>query len=238
MRVRLVVTPNHACSYLPGRVSRNRAVWADSLPGSLYHRFMDAGFRRSGKVLYQPACGGCRECRSIRVPVATFRPGKSQRRCLRKNADLVVASGRAVATDEKFDLYRRYVTQWHGKDAAEEDRASFESFLYDSPVETVEYTYRDPAGRLLAVGICDVCPESFSTVYFYHNPADARRSLGTFGALYEIEAARGMGIPHYYLGFWINGCGTMDYKSRFRPAEVLHPDGIWRPLEEGAVGDD
>ena len=170
----------------------------------------------------------------MRVPVARFRASKSQRRCWRRNQDLVVAAGEPMPTDEKFDLYLRYVTRWHDKQKGEEDRESFEDFLYRSPVETVEYNYRDTAGRLLAVGICDVCSESFSTVYFYHDPEESRRGLGTFGALYELEQAGLLGIPYYYLGYWIPGCGTMEYKSSFRPNEVLHPDGVWRPI----VGDE
>ena len=232
LRVRLVVAPEHPCPYLPGRTARSRAFWADRLPGSVYHRFMDAGFRRSGKVFYQPACRGCRECWPMRVPVAGFRASKSQRRCWRRNQDLVVTAGEVAPTDEKFGLYLRYVTRWHRKDKGEEDRESFEEFLYRSPVESVEYTYRDPGGRLLAVGICDVCAESFSTVYFYHDPDETRRGLGTFGALYELEQAGLLGIPYYYLGYWIRGCGAMEYKSSFRPNEVLHPDGIWRPTCE------
>jgi arginine-tRNA-protein transferase len=198
------------------------------MPGEVYHRFMDAAFRRSGKVFYQPVCRGCRACQPVRVPVATFRPSKSQRRCWRKNQDLSVSSGDPHPTDEKFDLYLRYVCAWHGKDRSEEDRDGFEEFLYDSPVDSVEYTYRDASGHLLAVGICDVCPQSLSSVYFYFDPDHAGRSLGTFGAMYEMEQAVRAGIPFYYLGYWIEGCGAMQYKNTFRPCEVLHADGVWR----------
>ena len=38
-----------------------------------------------------------------------------------------------------------------------------------------------------------------------------------------------MNLPHLYLGFWIEGCRAMEYKSNFRPSEILHPDGSWRP---------
>ena len=232
VKVRLLVLPEHDCSYLPGRRSASRAFMVGEMPGEVYHRFMDAGFRRSGKLVYQPVCRGCRACVSLRVPVATFQPGKSQRRCWRKNQDLTVTAGEPIPTEEKYDLYRRYATQWHGKadDADDDGWDSFESFLYDSPVKTIEFCYRDTAGRLVAVGICDVCPQSLSSVYFYHDPAESRRGLGTFGALYEIEAARAAGVPHYYLGYWISGCGAMEYKSSFRPCEVLGPDGAWRPL--------
>ena len=236
VKVRLVTLPAHACSYLPGRRSVSRAFMAREMPADVYHRFMDAGFRRSGKLVYQPVCPGCRACVPLRVPVAGFTATKSQRRCWRKNQDLVVTSGPPEPTEEKFDLYRRYVTEWHGKagDADADRWESFESFLYDSPVETLEFCYRDAAGRLLAVGICDLSPRSLSSVYFYHDPADARRGLGTFGALYEIEFARRSGIPHYYLGYWVAGCGTMAYKANFGPAEGLEPDGVWRPLDAPA----
>lgn len=228
--VRLLVLPEHDCSYLPGRRSISRAFMTQRMPPEVYHRFMDAGFRRSGKLVYQPVCAGCRECVPLRVPVAGFRSTKSQRRCWRKNQDLALTSNLPVATEEKFDLYRRYATGWHDKPEADEGWEAFESFLYDSPVETLEFCYRDASGRLLAVGICDACPGSLSSVYFYHDPAESSRGLGTFGALCEIEAARAWGMPHYYLGYWVAGCGAMEYKSSFGPCEVLDSDGVWRLL--------
>jgi arginyl-tRNA--protein-N-Asp/Glu arginylyltransferase len=228
IRLEMVEGQPHPCSYLPGRTARTRAFYADRMPGELYHRFMDAGFRRSGQVVYQPVCSGCRRCMPIRVPVATFRASKSQRRCERRNADLLISIGRPVATDEKYALYRRYVTEWHGGEA-DHDRQEFEAFLYESPVETLEFCYRDPDGALLAVGICDVCAQSLSSVYFYHEPAHHKRGLGVYGAIKEIEFARRSSIPYYYLGYWVSGCRTMQYKSDYRPCEILHPDGVWRP---------
>ena len=92
----------------------------------------------------------------------------------------------------------------------------------------MEISYRDPAGKLLGVGICDVCSDSLSAVYFYFDPDEARRSLGTFSAIWEIEWAKHTGIPYYYLGYWVSGCGAMEYKASFRPCEMLGTDGIWR----------
>ena len=71
-------------------------------------------------------------------------------------------------------------------------------------------------------------------MYFYFDPAEGRRGLGTGGAVYEIETAAKLGIPYYYLGYWVDGCGAMVYKADFRPAEVLGPDGAWRPAERNA----
>src|SRR3954466_10200847 len=181
---------------------------------------MGPGFQRSGGLFYQPTCAGCRACVPIRVPVERFTPSKSQRRTLRRNNDLIVTTNpRPVVSDEKFAVYARYTRDWHGK--ADEDFEGFASFLYASPVETIEFEYRDGAGRLIAVGICDVCTRSLSSVYFYFDPDASARGLGTFGVLREIEFARERGIPHYYLGYVIGGCGAMAYKASFRPHEVL-----------------
>jgi arginine-tRNA-protein transferase len=232
--VRLIGLPAHACSYLPERQATSRAFFAGRMSPELYHDFMDAGFRRSGRVVYQPICKGCRRCLSLRVPVEQFRPDKSQRRSVRRNADLVIAQGPPIPTDEKFVLYRKYIEQWHGgelkpddDDEYEDDRQSFESFLYESPVESIEFTYRTPRGELLAVGICDVSRRSLSSVYFYFDPAQAKRGLGTFGAMHELSVARAAGIPYYYLGYWVRGCAAMQYKANFRPCQLLMPDGRW-----------
>ena len=226
--VPLTVLGDHACSYLPGRIATSRAFFASGLSPELYHEFMNAGFRRSGRLVYQPVCRGCRACVQIRVPVDRFTPHKSQRRCGRQNQDLIVSAEDPEPTDEKYELYRRYQIEWHSKDAASEDRESFESFLYDSPVQSVEFCYRNQAGKLLAVGICDVAPQSLSSVYFYHDPAEFRRGLGIFGALYEIAKARMLQIPYYYLGYWVVGCSAMNYKATFEPNEILSADGQWR----------
>lgn len=229
LRLRLTTLPPHECPYLPGRAAQNRAFLAEQLSSQTYDRFMDSGFRRSGRIVYQPVCAGCRACVPIRIPLATFRPNKSQRRCWRRNQDLVVTIDDApIGDEESFELYRRYVTHWHQSHTDETNRADFIAFLYDSPVRTLEFKYRDAAGRLLAVGICDVSSRALSSVYFYFDPSERRRGLGTFGALYEIDHARRQALEHYYLGYWVAGCGSMSYKASFRPFELLCGDGVWR----------
>ncbi|MEM6561912.1 MAG: hypothetical protein AAF656_09935, partial [Planctomycetota bacterium] len=151
--ITLPVLSPHDCPYLPGRTARSRAFMIDRLPPTVYDELMDAGFRRSGKLVYQPACEGCRECRPIRVVTAAFTPSKSQRKVLRRNDDVHVTFEANRLTDEKFDLYRRYYADWHGRD--DHDREDLRRFLYDSPVHTIDMLYRDDAGKLLAVGVCD-----------------------------------------------------------------------------------
>jgi leucyl-tRNA---protein transferase len=231
VRVPLTVLPPRECPYLPGRIETVRGFLCDDMPGAMYHAFMDRAFRRSGRFFYQPVCSGCRECQPIRVPAATFAPSKSQRRVWRRNQDVRVAvTPSPHPSPEKLDLYLRYQRDRHNPDRPD-DAEAFADFLYRDAVDTLEFAYRDAAGKLIGVGIGDVCRQSLSSVYFFFDPAESRRSLGVFSAMWEIAFAARRGIPHYYLGYYVRGCAAMSYKSDFRPFELLAPDGAWRPPE-------
>jgi arginine-tRNA-protein transferase len=225
--VPLVMLGAHDCPYLPNRQARDRAFLAENVDPGAYEQLMDTGFRRSGRVVYQPSCRTCRACRPVRVDVDQFKPGKRFRRTLNRNKDITVITGQLEPTPEKFDLYHRYQSRRHGE-RDHLDWPGFVDFLYDTPVRTREFCYRDDGGKLLAVGICDIGRRSVSSVYFYYDATQTRRSLGTFGALWEIQYAREQRLPHYYLGFWVDGCSAMEYKTHFQPYEILGTDGTWR----------
>lgn len=224
----VTTTAPYPCPYLEACSSVSRGFRCGELPGAAYQKLLDAGFRRSGRVFYQPACPGCRACVPLRVPVGRFRASRSQRRVWKRNCDLRVSFGRPELTEERRALYARYMAARHDREEVG-TREDLEDFLYRSPTDTVEMLYRDGEGRLLAVGVCDVTPLCLSSVYFFFDPEESRRGLGTFGSLVEIRAAASMGLRHYYLGFWIRGCRKMEYKARFRPHELLGTDGRWRP---------
>ena len=235
INVPLTVLPSHECHYLPGQVATIQAFMTEQIPAPVFEKLLDAGFRRSGTLIYQPVCHSCRECLPIRIPVGRFKPTKSQRRCAKLNADLLISNGTPQLTDEKLNLYNRYIDQWHatgGEVSQANDHAAVEAFLYNSPMQTLEFCYRTPSMKLVAVGIVDVTPRVLSSVYFYFDPAEQRRGLGNFGALVEIDYAREHSLPFYHLGYWIQSSAKMNYKSRFGPAEVLGTDRAWHPLAQ------
>jgi leucyl-tRNA---protein transferase len=41
----------------------------------------------------------------------------------------------------------------------------------------------------------------------------------------HVVRAAHAGLPYVYLGYWIDGCRRMEYKTRFQPMEALGPDG-------------
>jgi Arginine-tRNA-protein transferase, C terminus len=59
------------------------------------------------------------------------------------------------------------------------------------------------------------------------------RSLGTFNILSLLAAARERELPHVYLGYYVEGCRSMEYKRKFRPNEVLGADGAWETFDAG-----
>lgn len=161
----------------------------------------------------------------MRLPVAAFRPDRNQRRCLRRNEDLVLSAESALGAGH-YELYRRYLRARHpGGGMDPEDREAFHSFLSNSWGGTEILAARDRGGRLLAGGVIDRVPQGLSAVYTWFEPEERRRSLGTFMVLAEIERARALGLPYLYLGYWVPGSATMDYKRAFRPLEVLGASG-------------
>jgi leucyl-tRNA---protein transferase len=227
-RPRLLLGTEHPCSYLERRLARS--VFVDpqlTLDAPRYGALLDLGFRRSGSYVYRPACGACQECRPVRLPVAEFRPDRAQRRCRRDNADLRL-SIEAGLSDEHYALYRRYLLARHpGGGMDPDDREAFHAFLSSHWGNSEILAARDGAGRLLAGGVIDRVPHGLSAVYTWFDPAHEARGLGTFMILGEIERARALGAPYLYLGYWVPGSPTMDYKRRFRPLEVLGAEG-WR----------
>jgi len=230
-----LTTPPSRCSYLPDRLSSMEYVFVAQASAAEYQNRLVKGWRRFGRAFFHPVCKSCQECLSLRVPVGAFHPDRSQKRAMKANIDVKVVITEPEVTDEKLRLYDRFHEHqcadkgWpaHGpKDPMD----YLESFV-DNPFPTEEWQYF-VGDRLVGVGYVDVLPQAMSAIYFFYDPEEHGRSLGTFNVLRVIESARERGIPHVYLGYNVDGCRSLEYKSRFRPNEVLSSDGSWKPFRE------
>jgi arginine-tRNA-protein transferase len=218
------------CPYVQGRAARFSGFDCDRpLPEGLYESLMQVNFRRNGSVVYRPDCGGCSDCRMIRIPVEAVELSRAQRRCLKRNQDLTITLESAQPTDEKHLLYRKYLIARHASPSPDEDamdgsREEFESFLYSSCVATEDLVFRDRSGTLLAVSVVDLEPRSLSAVYCYFDPDESfKRSLGIFNILTLVGEAQRRGLDYVYLGYWLGDSKKMNYKSTFQPSEVWSP---------------
>jgi len=224
------------CEYLPDREWSLQYEVVGELSRSEYQTRLKAGWRRFGYSLFRPGCPGCRMCQSLRVPVAAFEPDRSQRRAWAANdGRVVLVIGEPSATRDKLDLYDRFHLFQHGHKGWPDHGPTsaidyIESFV-DHPFATEEWCYyRD--GRLVGVGYVDALPEGLSAIYFYYDPRERNRSPGTFNVLSILREAAARGLPHVYLGYYVEGCRSLEYKARFCPNEVLGEDGVWRRFRE------
>jgi len=226
--VRLFQTLPHACGYYSGRTAQNLVIDpASPHLAQIYDVALAKGYRRAGGHVYRPHCPRCTACVAARIPVDTFRPDRSQRRCLARNADLSLTLAPAMFRAEYFELYERYLAARHaGGGMDDPEPEDFSRFLYTdwSPTRFVELRL---GPRLMAVAVTDFATSGLSAVYTFYDPAAATRGLGTYAILRQIELAREHGLGHVYLGFWIAAHPKMDYKARFRPLELLGDAG-WR----------
>ncbi|MFQ3621662.1 MAG: arginyltransferase [Spirochaetales bacterium] len=214
------------CPYLKGRTWITNFFVARTFPVELYETLLSEKFRRSGTLFYKNTCKRCSSCIPLRIPVQEFRPSPSMKKCLRKNRDVTIEETSIQFDPQVSDLYRRYCNFKHGKEHTSEQEDGFIRFLCTSPIETrmLRYLVR---GNLIGASWIDILPRSFSSVYFAFDPAEARRSLGTYSVLKEIELAKQAGKLYYHLGFYVPGSPKMEYKARFKPHELL-VSGVWQ----------
>lgn len=228
--IKLYATHEHPCSYLDSKLAKTAFVDpAIEINGAIYSELSDYGFRRSGEHVYRPHCSECQACTPIRIPTATFKPSKSQKRCLKRNKDIVMTVVEDISSDEHYELYERYITLRHADgDMFPPSRKQYDDFL--APVWGVtQYLEFRLEGKLLGVAVTDKLDLGLSAIYTYFEPEETTRSLGVFGVLREIELAKEMQLPYLYLGFWIKDCQKMSYKINYKPLQMLL-NGKWLTL--------
>lgn len=231
------LTAPSPCPYLEGQFERkvfthlvgNKAAEMNDL-------LTQGGFRRSQNIAYRPACETCRACVSVRILAQEFTVSRNMRRVLQQNRDLVGTMSDAQPSTEQYSLFRSYLDARHRLGGMSDMTVlDYAMMVEDTHVDTkiIEYRRRGPGsfitgkgeGELIAVALTDRMADGLSMVYSFFNPGMEERSLGTFMILDHIERARAMGLPHVYLGYWVNGSRKMGYKMRFQPQEHLGPKG-------------
>lgn len=239
------LTAPSACPYIEGQFERKvfTHLVGQKAP-ELNDLLTQGGFRRSQNIAYRPACESCRACVSVRILADRFKPTRNMRRITQLNADLVGAVHDAEPTTEQYSLFRTYLDARHRRGGMSDMTVlDYAMMVEDTHVDTkiIEYRKRGPdsfitgkgQGELIAVALTDRMGDGMSMVYSFYNPDYADRSLGTYMILDHIERTRAAGLPHVYLGYWVNGSRKMAYKIRFQPQEHLGPKG-WEPFEAEA----
>lgn len=233
-------TPEHPCNYLADQRARLEIINILEVSSDVDEQSLALGVRRFGRTYFRPACASCRACLALRVPIETFAPSKSQRRVVRKNADVrleilpAMIPGDETLDPKLIDLHQRYHLERHEQRGwPHPDRERTESFeenyihsFLDNPVPTWEFRYWLDQ-QLIGVSYVGETQQSLNAIYSFYEPDLRDRSLGTFNVLSQLAEANRRGKRYLYLGYYVSKCQSLAYKANFKPHEIYW-NGVWR----------
>jgi len=221
--LRQYTTAPHPCSYLPGEEASTLFVDPEAeINQKTYSYLTQRGYRRSGNYLYKPDCLQCSACLSLRIPVNDYTFGRSDKRILQRNRDLSSIQVEHIFQDAFYQLYKDYITSRHQDgDMYPPSLEQYRGFL-NNPFGNTEYhAFIDEQQAIKAVAVIDRLDDGLSAIYTFFDAQEDKRSLGTYAILWQIQQAQKLGLDYVYLGYWVKQCPKMNYKTRFRPAEIL-----------------
>lgn len=206
---------------------------------ALMDRLWAEGWRHFGRDFFRYSltlsdAGALQTIQPLRMALSAFRPSKSQRRVLRRNAGVEVRIVPAAVDAEREAMFFR-----HRERFVSNIPESLRIFIPEAepghtPCECVNVEVRT-GNRLIAVSYLDVGDTAVSSVYAMFEPYEAARSLGTFTLLTEIAWAAARGKRWLYPGYATLDSSHYDYKKSFRPLEYYDWHGRWLPLMANAA---
>ncbi|MFL5340849.1 MAG: arginyltransferase [Gemmataceae bacterium] len=219
------------CHYLPDQVWRLEYELVGRVSRDEYLQRMRDGWRRFGHTMFKPKCASCTACRTLRVLAAQFRPNRSQRRvrklnegALRLEIGLPSVSAQKLALYDKYHAFQVAAKDW--PEHAPKDAADYIDSYVDNPFPVQEWCFY-LGDRLVGVGYVDDLPGALSAIYFFYDPDERDRSLGTWNVLCLINEAARRDVPHVYLGYFVDGCQSLEYKANYLPNQIREADGTW-----------
>jgi len=228
---------DYDCAYIPNNKVRMRYKYVNNANKLFATAVIQRGWRRFGRYFFYPTCGDCNECKSIRIDVDKFKSSKSQRKSIKRNSETKIIVQKPSITKTHIELYNKYHIFKQSKDDWKHKNISFreyrENFVEGAGEFGKEVLYiKDD--KLIGVDLIDVLDDGISSIYFYYDPDYANLSLGIYSLMYQIKLAKILDLKWIYLGYWVDGCKSFDYKSNFKPQEILDdfPDILDTPIWE------
>jgi len=230
--IKLFATQPHDCSYI--KQARATTLFVDPdeiITSDLYMRLSNLGFRRSGAHMYKPHCADCDKCIATRVVADGYKLTRSDKRVLKKNSDLKLGYEASIETSEHYSLFESYINERHSDgDMYPPSWEQYADFLGGHCDLTRYLCARDGDGRLIMVAVIDTTIDGLSAVYTFFAPDQAERSLGHLAILLMLQLIRESNNQYLYLGYLIEECSKMAYKTRYQPLEILQK-GEWIPFK-------
>lgn len=208
---------------------------AEQVPPQKMDVFWAQGWRHFGSHFFRYSLmeheGALMTVIPLRVALSQFVPSKSQRRVLRRNADVTVQIGPAYVTDEVRAMFHRHKTRF-----TENVPDDLDVFLSADPAIVPCQCLQVQcwlAGECVAVSFFDNGESSISSVYAVFEPSCAARSLGIFTMLQEMTWARAQGKQFAYPGYATLGRSHYDYKKQFSGLQAYGwQSQTWKPWHQ------
>ena len=238
-KLQFYVTTPYACGYLPNQLAQSLIATPHHLVDAIiYSGLIQQGFRRSGKFAYRPHCENCNACIAVRVVLQDFVPNRSQKRAFKLHAGLSARVMPLGYVESHFALYTAYQAARHPDDnlkkQAEAHRTAhiqneadeYRHFLCQSNVESLMIEFSDANNQVKIVSVIDIVNDGVSAVYTFYDTSEPKASFGTYSIMWLTEWTKMLGLPYFYLGYWIEKSQKMAYKQAFKPQQKLI-DGEW-----------
>ncbi len=217
-------TLNDKCSYLDNREQIMDYKIIDECDALTCQEYIQRGYRRFGKMYFRPVCESCNECQSIKIDVENFKFSKSARRILKKATYIDSYVQRpSLSRDhlrlfEKYHLYMQDLKGWDYSKSTPE--SYYNSFINGHNEFGYEVLYFE-AEKLIAVDLIDVLEDGISSIYFYYDPDYRKYALGKLSLYQQIKYAKEVNKKWIYLGYYVQDCPSLSYKSDYKPYITL-----------------
>lgn len=179
------------------------------------------GWRHFGSEFFRYSLSideyGQKVIQPLRVDLTQFRHSKSQRRVLRKNADLQIRFVPASLHEEACAMFQIHKTRFTTN--IPDDLSNFLGPQPGLVTPCLECQVR-LGGRLVASSFFEASPNSVSSVYGMFEPAYSDRSLGILTMLVEMDWAIQRGLRFYYTGYATREPSHYDYKKNFSGLQI------------------
>ena len=208
----------------------NEQFFAERVSPEHLDKLLADGWRHFGTQFFRYSYGfyglDVRLIIPLRIRLDDFFLSKSQRRTLRRNADLESIIRPVEITRDAEQLFQLHKQRF--KSGIPDSIYDFLSARGDrEPCEAHEIAVYD-GDRLIAASYFDVGATANSGIYGMFDPKCSGRRLGIYTLVREVEIACQSGKTFYYLGYAYEGPSFYDYKKQFSGTEYFDWSGNWR----------
>lgn len=212
------------CSYLDDKKQTTHYKVINNCDAKSCEALIERGYRRFGKMYFRPICATCTECQSIKIDVNNYRFSKSAKRIIKKAKNITSYIQTPSVSQEHLELFEKYHLYMHKKkgwDYSQTDsRHYYNSFVTGHADFGFEVLYYDQE-KLIGVDLIDILENGISSIYFYYDPDYAKYSLGKLSLYNQIKYAQSTNKQWIYLGYYVEGCPSLSYKSQYTPYVTL-----------------